>query len=159
MGFPNTYLGRPRPALPEPGPGDDGGVTFREVGVDAGLEVVAFEYGLGAVLTDVDRDGDLDLYVANDTNPNRLYDNVPWPGGVEADPAGPRVPLRGARAARPAWPTRSGDGRRGRRRRRRRPPDLFVTNARAQSHAIYRGQPPTWSIPRSWTCGPTSGST
>src|SRR3712207_7635940 len=27
------------------------------------------------------------LFRSNDTNPNRLYETVPWPGGAEADPA------------------------------------------------------------------------
>ena len=34
------------------------------------------DHGLGAVFTDVDDDGRLDLYVANDLDPNRLYLNV-----------------------------------------------------------------------------------
>ena len=48
--------------------------------VDAGLEPDGFEYGLGVVLTDFDADGDLDLHVANDTQPNRLYRNESVPG-------------------------------------------------------------------------------
>jgi len=124
-------------------------MTFREVGVDAGLEVVDFEHGLGAVLSDLDRDGDLDLYVANDTDPNRLYENVAWPGGAEADPAGLgfRFEER-AGAAGVADPNAGmgiaagdfdGDGR----------PDLFVTNARSQEHAVYRSLPPDENEP-SW---------
>ena len=115
-------------------------MTFREVGVDAGLEVASFEYGLGAVLTDADHDSDLDLYVANDTKPNRLYDNVPWPGGIEADPAGLGFrfeELAGkAGVADPgagmgvAAGDDDGDGRQ----------DLMVTNARSQVHAMFRGQ-------------------
>ena len=46
------------------------------------------ERGLGAILSDLDLDGDLDLYIANDGHPNRLYANEPWPGGIEADPEG-----------------------------------------------------------------------
>ena len=30
----------------------------------------------------------MDLYVANDEDPNRLYMNVLWPGGAKADPKG-----------------------------------------------------------------------
>ncbi|MBS1252241.1 MAG: hypothetical protein MAG451_01279 [Anaerolineales bacterium] len=41
----------------------------------AGLE--REERGLGALLTPVDRDGDLDLYIANDGQPNRLYTSQP----------------------------------------------------------------------------------
>ena len=140
LGFPNTYLGVRDLLYLSQGPAGGGGVTFREVGVDAGLEVVSFEYGLGAVLTDADLDGDLDLYVANDTKPNRLYDNVPWPGGVEADPAGLGFrfeELAGkAGVADPgagmgvAAGDDDGDGL----------PDLFVSNARSQIHGMFRGQ-------------------
>lgn len=49
--------------------------TFSSVGADVGLEPHGLEYGLGLALTDIDSDGDLDLYVANDTQPNRLYIN------------------------------------------------------------------------------------
>jgi hypothetical protein len=142
LGFPNTYRGRRDLLYVSNGPDDDGRVTFREAGEEAGLEVTAFGYGLGAVLADLDRDGDLDAYVANDTNPNRLYENVPWPGGAAADPAGLgfRFEERAA-AAGVADPNSGmgvaaadydGDGR----------SDLFVTNARRQSHAAYRSRPP-----------------
>ncbi len=140
LGFPNTNLGVRDLLYLNQGPGDGDRVTFREVGADAGLEVVGFEYGLGAVMSDLDLDGDLDLYVANDTKPNRLYDNVPWPGGAEADPAGLGFrfeELAGkAGAADPnagmgvAEADHDGDGL----------PDLFVTNARGQVHAAYQGQ-------------------
>ncbi|MGH2680202.1 MAG: CRTAC1 family protein [Actinomycetota bacterium] len=140
IGFPNTYAGVRDLLFLNEGRGDGDRVTFREVGMDAGLEVANFEYGLGAVFSDLDVDGDLDLYLANDSKPNRLYDNVPWPGGAEADPAGLgfRFEELAARAG-VADPNAGmgvadgdfdGDAR----------PDLFVTNARAQVHAAYRGQ-------------------
>jgi hypothetical protein len=139
LGFPNTYGGVRDLLYLSQGDGPNG-VTFREVGRDAGLEAVAFEYGLGAVLSDLDLDGDLDLYVANDTRPNRLYDNVAWPGGAAADPVGLGFrfeELAGkAGVADPgagmgvAVGDDTGDGL----------PDLFVANARDQGHAIYRGQ-------------------
>jgi hypothetical protein len=140
QGFPGTNLGvRDLLYLNEGGP-PGGPVTFREVGVDAGLEVVAFEYGLGARFGDYDLDGDLDLYVANDTRPNRLYSNVAWPGGSAADPSGLgfRFEEMAGRAG-VADPNAGmgiasgdfdGDAR----------PDLFVTNARGQGHAAYRGE-------------------
>lgn len=87
QGFPKTYLGVRDLLYLNEGDGF-GRPTFREAGAEAGLEVVGYEYGLGATFLDVEGDGDLDLYVANDTNPNRLYGNVPWPGGAEADPLG-----------------------------------------------------------------------
>jgi hypothetical protein len=140
QGFPNTHLGVRDLLYLNQGEGDGDRVTFREVGAEAGLEVVGMEYGLGATLSDLDRDGDLDIYLANDTKPNRLYDNVAWPGGAEADPAGLGFrfeELAGrAGAADPnagmgvAEGDYDGDGL----------PDLFVTNARGQVHAAYHGE-------------------
>jgi hypothetical protein len=140
QGFPNTYLGARDLLYLSNGPDESGRVTFREIGREAGLEVVNFEYGLGALFSDLDRDGDLDLYVANDTKPNRLYDNVPWPGGVEADPAGLGFRFEELAARAGVADPNAGmglaqgdydlDGR----------PDLFVTNARRQVHAVYKGQ-------------------
>ena len=80
-GFPNTFEPEPDllflndgpPADPRPnGPR----VVFREVADEVGIEPDGPDYGLGAVFTDLDLDGDLDLYVANDTTPNDLYENV-----------------------------------------------------------------------------------
>jgi hypothetical protein len=47
--------------------------TFEDVALQAGL--TQQERGLGALFSDLDQDGDLDLYVANDGHPNRLYLN------------------------------------------------------------------------------------
>jgi Na+-transporting NADH:ubiquinone oxidoreductase subunit NqrB len=70
--------------------GDDasGHATFREVGIQAGLEAAQPRHGLGAEFIDYNFDRRPDLYVANDEDPNQLYENVPWPGGARADPAG-----------------------------------------------------------------------
>ena len=65
-----------------------GHARFREVGVQAGLEAASPRHGLGALFTDYNGDGRPDLYVANDEDPNQLYENVAWPGGAKADPAG-----------------------------------------------------------------------
>ncbi len=140
QGFPNTYTGVRDLLYLNEGRADGGRVTFREVGMEAGLEVADYEYGLGALFSDLEGDGDLDLYVANDTKPNRLYDNVPWPGGAEADPAGLgfRFEELAARAgvADPnagmgvAEADYDGDGR----------ADLFVTNARGQVHGVFHGE-------------------
>ena len=64
------------------GPDGNGHSRFREVGEQAGLEKAQVDHGLGAVFTDVDDDGRLDLYVANDLDPNRLYLNRPSAGGL-----------------------------------------------------------------------------
>jgi ASPIC and UnbV/FG-GAP-like repeat len=142
QGFPVAYTGvRDLLFLSEGREGDER-ATFREVGTQVGLEVANFDPGLGAVFNDPDADGDLDLFVANDTRPDRLYDNVPWPGGAEADPSGLgfRFEELAARAgvADPnagmgvAANDYDADGR----------ADLFVSNARGQVHGVYRGERP-----------------
>jgi hypothetical protein len=146
QGFPSTKLGV-RDLLFLSNGKHDGAVTFREVGRQANLEVAKFEYGLGALFTDLEGDGDLDLYLANDTNPDRLYENVAWPGGAEADPEGLgfRFEERAA-AAGVADPGAGmgvsagdydGDGR----------SDLIVTNGRGQVHGVFRSNPPDENDP------------
>jgi hypothetical protein len=49
--------------------------TFEDVTQAAGCEDVARGFGLGVVAADLDDDGDLDFYVANDSNPNYLFRN------------------------------------------------------------------------------------
>ncbi len=66
--FPQDYLGLSDHLYRNKGDG-----TFEDVAQQAGL--IHQERGLGAIFTDVDLDGDLDLYVANDGHPNRLYVN------------------------------------------------------------------------------------
>jgi hypothetical protein len=142
LGFPNTYQGRRDLLFLSEGRSGDGRVSFHEVGAQAGFEVTGFGYGLGCLLEDFDRDGDLDVYVANDTNPNRLYENVPWPGGAEADPAGLGFRFEERAAAAGVADPGSGmgiaagdydaDGR----------ADLFVSNSRGQVHAVYRSNVP-----------------
>jgi hypothetical protein len=137
LGFPGTHAGR-RDLLLLNG----GNRTFREVGREAGLEVVRFGYGLGVVLQDFERDADLDVHLANDTNPNRLYENVAWPGGAAADPAGLGFRFEERAAAAGVADPGAGmgvavadwdaDGR----------SDIFVSNSRGQGHALYRSNPP-----------------
>jgi Na+-translocating ferredoxin:NAD+ oxidoreductase RnfD subunit len=140
-GFPTSYRGVRDLLYLNEGSNRNGRPTFREVGAAAGIETAAVEHGLGAVLSDLDGDGRLDLYVANDEDPNRLYRNVAWPGGPAADPLGLGFRLREVAAQVGVADAHAGmgiaaadydgDGR----------TDVFVSNSRGQGHAVYRGGP------------------
>jgi ASPIC and UnbV/Domain of unknown function (DUF6851)/FG-GAP-like repeat/VCPO second helical-bundle domain len=137
-GFPATVLGVRDLLFLNEGPGDDGETTFREVGEDAGLEVVKFAHGLGVVLTDVDVDGDLDIYLSNDTEPDRLYKNVAWPGGEQADPAGLGFRFEEVAAQAGVADPGAGMGVASGDYDGDVLPDLFVTNLRGQGHGVFR---------------------
>ena len=120
------------------GTDESGHSTFREVARQAGVERAKVGHGLGAVFTDFNHDGRLDLYVANDADPNQLYENVALAKGARADPEhlgfrlenvakreGVADPNAGMGIAAQDF---SGDGL----------TDLFVTNSRDQLHAAYR---------------------
>ncbi|MBM2821723.1 MAG: putative cytochrome-c peroxidase, partial [Thermoleophilia bacterium] len=140
--FPTNYAGVRDRLYLNIGSDTRGHAKFREVGLQAGIEKARVDHGLGVAFTDVDGDGRIDLYVANDLDPNRLYVNVPWPGGAQADPAGLGFRLeergRGEGVADPnagmgvASADYNADGR----------PDLFVTNSHRQLHAVYRSARP-----------------
>ncbi len=150
-GFPNDHLGVRDLLYINLGNDQNGRARFREVGEKAGIDT-RVEHGLGAVFTDIDNDGRLDLYVANDANPNRLYMNLP---GNQSG-LGFRLEERAARAgiADPnagmgiAAADYSGDGR----------TDLLVTNSHKQLHAVFRsdvakGSGPAFSDARSDIAG------
>jgi hypothetical protein len=85
--FPQDYYGLADYLYINNGPdAETGRATFSEVANAAGL--VREERGLGALFSDFDGDGDLDLYIANDGHPNRVYQHEPWPEGQTSDPAG-----------------------------------------------------------------------
>ncbi len=137
-GFPTSYAGVRDLLYLNEGNDSHGHAKFREVGVQAGLEAADFSHGLGAIFTDYNGDGRPDLYVANDEDPNQLYENVAWPGGAAADPAGLgfRFEERGVAegVADPyagmgiASGDYDGDGKL----------DLFVTNSRREPYAVLR---------------------
>lgn len=138
MGFPNTHMGQPDLLYLNEGVDASGRATFREVHTIVGLvdsdPDSEHAYGLGAAMSDIDNDGDLDLFVANDTNPNRLYINET----LSYDPQGIgfRFVERGADARvndinsgmGVASGDFDGDGRF----------DLFVTNMGQQLHSVYQ---------------------
>ncbi|GAB4110024.1 MAG: CRTAC1 family protein [Acidobacteriota bacterium] len=77
-----TYLGRVVMCGPRGLPGssdslyhNQGDGTFREVSEESGAADRDRYFGLGVVWSDLDQDGDLDLYVANDATPNLLFVN------------------------------------------------------------------------------------
>ncbi len=55
--------------------GSGGRVSFRQEGAARGIAQGISEKGMGVILSDLDLDGDLDAYVANDGALNRLYVN------------------------------------------------------------------------------------
>ncbi len=65
---------------------NNGNGTFTEVAKQAGVDDSKHFFGLGAVWSDFDNDGRLDLLVANDGEPNYLYRNIG--GGVFKELAG-----------------------------------------------------------------------
>ncbi|MGB5756718.1 MAG: CRTAC1 family protein [Acidimicrobiales bacterium] len=130
-GFPNPFQAEPDLLLLNQATDGDQRPHFVDAAAAAGIEADGPEYGLGAIFSDVDRDGDLDLYVANDTQPNRLYlnrrtddglgfrlEDIGASAGVADDNAGMGV----------ASGDYDGDGR----------SDLIVTNMAGQGHAVHR---------------------
>ncbi len=103
-------------------------VATEEVGLDAPPA-----YGLGLLFTDLDTDGDVDLYVANDSVDNHLYRNdgtgrfeeVGALSGAAADMAGRAQAGMGVTTA---DYDRDGDL------------DLVVTNFSAEANTLYRGE-------------------
>jgi tetratricopeptide (TPR) repeat protein len=90
--------------------------------------------GLGVVMADTDLDGDLDIYVANDTTGNFLYRNdgpgrlveVGLTAGCGLDATGAADGSMGVDIE-----DYDDDGR----------PDIWVVNYEREAHALYRGQP------------------
>ena len=108
-----------------------GGGRFRDVTKESGLTDVGLYYSFGVLAVDVDGDLDLDLYVANDSNPNYLYRNdgrgkfkeVGLWSGAALDANGAAQAGMGLAAA-----DYDADG----------DPDLFVTNFAQDSATLYR---------------------
>ena len=140
-GFPTNHRGVRDLLYLNLGTDRSGPPRFREVGELAGVDPGEPEHGLGAVVTDLDGDGRLDVYVANDEDPNRLYRNVPWPGGVAADPAGLGFRLRDVAVRAGVADANAGMGIAAADYDGNGLTDLFVSNSRGQGHAVYRGMP------------------
>jgi ASPIC and UnbV/FG-GAP-like repeat/NQR2, RnfD, RnfE family len=131
--FPSNVAAVPDRLYLNIGPDWKGRSRFHEVAQEVGIERSVVEHGLGSAFTDVNGDGRIDLYVANDLDPNRLYVNVPSQG-----PLGFRFEEHGAEAGVAdrnagmgvAAADYSGDGR----------PDLFVTNSHRQLHGVFESR-------------------
>jgi hypothetical protein len=137
-GYPTNHLGVRDLLFLNQGNGSNGRAHFREVGRRAGVDRPPYDHSLGAAFTDLNGDGRLDLYVANDEDPNRYYANVPARNGLGfrfvdlARVAGLADPNAGMGVAAGDY---NGDGR----------PDLFVTNSRGQGHAVFRSRRTSYS--------------
>ena len=136
--FPGDYYGLPDHLYLNNGPGPDDLVTFREVTREAGL--LREERALGAIFSDLDNDGDLDLYIANDGQSNRLYDYRPWPGGAANDPQGIGFRFEERTQEAGVGDTGSGMGVAGADYDNDGFFDLFVTNWEAELNALYRNE-------------------
>lgn len=109
----------------------DGQGGFRDLGSTAGVSSEG--KGLGVVLGDIDLDGDLDAYVANDTTENHLYINdgrgqlteTGLAAGVATDDRGIPDGSMGVDIA-----DFNRDGR----------PDLWVANYEREAFALYRNE-------------------
>ena len=129
-GFPSNYWPVRDRLYLNLGPDARGRSRFREVAAQAGVEAKQVDHGLGVVFTDYNGDGRLDLYVANDTDPNRLLENVPATG-----PLGFRLQERARNEvvadSQAGMGVASADFNRDAR------PDLFVTNSHRQLHGVF----------------------
>ncbi len=103
---------------------------FADVSMGAKVRPEEAAFGLGVMTIDYDGDGDTDLYVANDSTPNFLWENqgdgtfreVALARGVAYDMNGKEQAGMGVAAG-----DVNGDGRE----------DLFVTNFSGESNALY----------------------
>ena len=109
-----------------------GGGRFEDVSVSSGFAAVAGK-GMGIAIADYDGNGYLDVFVANDTEPNFLYMNQgnghfkeeSWAWGIAYDEQGAVVSGMGADAR-----DYDNDGR----------PDVFYNNLKAQIWALFQNQ-------------------
>ncbi len=106
---------------------------FREVGREIGLDPAPYDHSLGATFADLNGDGRLDLYVANDEDPNRAYLNEK--GGPLGFHFVDRAKQLGLADPNAGMGVAVGDlNFKGL------PSFLFVTNTRGQQHAVYKAR-------------------
>ncbi|MBM3991929.1 MAG: CRTAC1 family protein [Planctomycetes bacterium] len=120
--------------------------TFVDATATAKLTPASAAFALGCVTLDYDRDGDADLYVANDSTPNFLWDNqgdgtfreVGLQRGVSHDMNGKEQAGMGI-----AVGDLNGDGR----------ADLLVTNFSGENNALYLSRGARGFVERSGPAG------
>jgi Na+-translocating ferredoxin:NAD+ oxidoreductase RnfD subunit len=125
-GYPTNHLGvRDELFL------NEGNGHFREVGRQVGLDSPPFDHSLGAVFIDLNKDGRLDLYVADDEDPNHAYINEQGgPLGFHFVEQARRLGLADRNAGMGVAV--------GSFNYANFPDYLFVTNSRGQEHAVFR---------------------
>jgi Na+-translocating ferredoxin:NAD+ oxidoreductase RnfD subunit len=133
-GFPSNYWPVRDRLYLNLGPDSNGRSRFRDVARQTGVEARQVDHGLGVVFTDYNGDGRTDLYVANDTDPNRLLENVPAAGtpGFRLVERPANVVVADSQAG---MGVASADFNRDGR------PDLFVTNSHRQLHGVFASRP------------------
>ena len=124
--------------------GPESGWAFTDAGAEVGLLEYEY-YGLAAVAGDYDDDGDLDIYVANDSTPNVLYRNdagrfvdIAVVAGAAFEKDGREQSGMGAAAGDP-----DGDG----------DIDLFVTNFSHDHNTYYENRGGAGFSDASWQVG------
>jgi len=125
---------------------NDGDGTFTDVSRESGIQDHPALFGLGVVMSDVDGDGDLDIYVANDSTSNFLwrnegdlrFENVALLAGVATNEDAKEQAGMGVDAA-----DYDDDGR----------TDLFVTNFSHDWNTLYRNQGNGLFLDASFTAG------
>ncbi len=112
---------------------NNGDGTFRDATDQVGMTDTAESYGLGVLASDFDLDGDVDVFVANDSNPNFLYRNN-GNGTFTEVGAWSGAGLNGSGVAQAGMGVDSadfdGDGR----------PDIFVTTFAKDSATLYQNE-------------------
>jgi hypothetical protein len=129
---------------------NEGGGRFTEVGTRAGVSDTQRLFGLGVAWFDENGDGWPDLYVANDTGPNYLYENqkdatfkdVAFLRGVAVSDDGAEQGSMGVAVAALDGPTRF---------------SIFVTNFAEEYNALYRNDGERF-VDSSFASGTAAGS-
>ncbi len=130
---------------------NEGNGRFTDVSDEAGIHASPAGRGMGVIATDVNGDGRLDLFVANDASENFLFINQgdgtfqenALMTGVALDVNGDQQGCMGVDIA-----DCDSDGR----------PDLMVTNYQKQANVLYRMKPTGYFVDEAQTAGVASDS-